>query len=215
MRFDFSYGPIVSSKYNPTASNGFSNVTVNLGARLIPGDNLYSIDVYSPSGYLAIPYPDEYALSVNLCAVSKPGILGFAHNQSGLYALSPLTGVAGERAFYNRQYSLLAKLNGLIATLNNSQGTFTCNLNYGENVVKVLIDLINQFISFIGTEFSGIVSQLNAHEHYVNSTIGFAESMSASGTTITAPTVASVLATDKTDLEAGKAYINDSGELMV
>jgi len=208
--YGFTYGPVTSVTFNADATGGQSNVLVNVGNRLIPNDSLRNVDVVSPAGFMSIPYNNKYAVVGILGGIQKPAVFGYIANEVN----QPTTGELepGEAAVYNNKYSVLVKLNEVVCVLNNALGLNTATMLYGENIVKILVDVINSLTGLIGTELATIVNQLNNHEH--NTPSGYTDSMTLSGTTLTAPTTPSDLTTDLSALNAGKCYINDTGELI-
>lgn len=217
-RYTVGLALISGATFIPDSSKGSPNVQVNLMAQSVQGDNTFGVPVSYPWGVISVPPDNTYALTINITGLTtNPICIGTVPSSVNLFSMSGLA--KGESATYSLNYGLQAKINGLIAKLKNAAGQNTATMLYGENVVKVLIDIIEQMQSLYNSQLANIISQLNDHTHQVpgiqggNST-ATSTSMAASGTDLSTPQLGQTLPQDLSDLQAGKAYVNDSGAPM-
>lgn len=209
---------IQNAKYIPDSSKGSSNIIVDLTNQSVQGDNSFGTPCLYPFGFSSLPPDNTYALTINITGItSNPICLGTIPSSVNLFSKSGL--VKGESATYSLNYGIQAKLSALLAKFKNGSGEHTATMLYGENIVKVLIDIIIQMESLYSTQLANIIDQLNNHTHATlnvssgNTTVT-SLSMAASGTNISTPNIGQGLPQDLSDLQAGKAYVNDQGEPM-
>ncbi len=217
-RFALGQGYITNARYNVDPTTGYANINVTLNNQSVPGDIAVNVPHCFPYGMMSLPPDNSYCLTGNIASTSmSPIVLGGIPNNNDYWTLNGLS--TGESALYNASYSLQAKLTGLLAQLNNANGQNTATMLYGENIVKVLLDILQQLMDLYNTQLGSIWTQLNSHTHFVANATGgggglTSDSMSSSGTTITPSTIDPSIPLDFSDLTAGKGYINDDGEPM-
>lgn len=190
-KYALGLGNIVSATFNVDSSNGFANINTNVTNQMLPGDSSFSTPCMFPYGFLSIPPDGSIAVTMNIAGNPySPLVIGQIPNTSNLYVVRGIS-VGYESVVYSNNYSLLAKTTGLMARLNNMAGSNECNLLWGENVVKVLEDIINQLLTLYNTDLPAICAALSPP--------------------LTPPTINPDISTDLTALEAGQAYINNDG----
>lgn len=110
--------------------------------------------------------------------------------------------VSGESWLYSTKYVLIAQNDGLMAYRNDN--LLHATLPIGESVVATMLNRINEMQAQI-TYLTTLVSQLQSHSHPGNGT--------PPSQTFTTPSTPATLAKDKAYLTAGKALIDDNGEV--
>lgn len=217
-KYTLGLGLLVGATFIPDSTKGSSNVITTVMSQSVQGDNSFGVPIVYPFGFISLPPDNTYGITINVTGLTtNPICLGTVPSSVNLYSMSGI--VKGEGATYSLNYSIQAKLSGLIAKLNNSAGTNTATMLYGENIIKVIIDIITQMETFYSTQLSSIISQLNSHTHSVPNISGgndtaTSTSMASSGTNISTPEIGNNLPQDLVDIQAGKAYVNDTGEPM-
>lgn len=185
-----------------TSNGGYPTVTVSINNQTVQGDTNVSVPLAMPFGLLSVPADGTYAITMNfqsgtLSPVAISQIPAFA-NYFPLTALVP-----GESALYSyflnstTGYSLHASLKGVYAHLQNTLGNNTATMLYGENIVKTLVDII----TYLDSLSSWLVGFQNA---YNTGTVPYSATIPSTGT----------IDSDKSGLQAGKGYVNNTGEPM-
>jgi hypothetical protein len=194
-KFGLGWGIISSATVN-TEPNGYATVNMTLNNQTIPGDNNNVVAVAMPYGHFCIPDDNVHSINLNIQSTTYNAIA--ITQVPTLFSFWPINGmVKGEAAVYSRNYSLQANNTGLHAQLTaveGLRGNSTATMLFGENIVKVLLDLI----SFLQT----FVSTYNSHTHSPGPTPNPTQPFPSN------------LNTDQSDLQAGKGYVNDSGAPM-
>jgi hypothetical protein len=188
---------ITNAIYNPdssrgTAGAGYPAILAQTNAQTVSGDQNLSTPVAMPYGHFGIPIDNTYGITMNIQGVPfAPVVISQLPAYANLYPLDGL--VKGEAATYSTKYSLQAKLSGLKAKLVNGAGNNTATMLWGENINKVLLDILDFLEDFTNT--------YNGHNH------------GGPGPTPT-QTYPADLTQDETDLAAGKGYVSDTGAPM-
>lgn len=217
-KYTVGLGLIQNAKYISDSSKGSPNIIVDLTNQSVEGDNSFGTPCLYPFGFSSLPPDNTYGITINITGItSNPICLGTIPSSVNLFSKSGL--VRGESVTYSLNYGIQAKLSALLAKFKNGSGEHTATMLYGENVVKVLIDIITQMESLYSTQLANIISQLNSHTHTVPHIQGgdgtaTSTSMASSGTNISTPSINQGLPQDLSDLQAGKAYVNDQGAPM-
>lgn len=202
-------GAALNSDSSQSPSNpgrGYPTITVQVNNQSIAGDTNYSVPYAFPDGFLSIPEDGTYGVLLNLHAGTfSPIVIGGVPAWDNLYTISGLQ--KGEKVIYNRNYSLQANLNGLHAKLAAIEETAT--MLWGENIVKVLLDIIS-YLQTSNTVLINLINYYNEHTHGDPPGPGLSSGTNDPDTLPFPP----ALTQDKTDLQGGKGYINDDGGPM-
>ena len=212
-RYGVGLAYITNATYNIDPNTGYANLNVTLNSQSVPGDDAYSIPHSFPFGHFSIPPDNTYAVVANIAGTTmSPIALGNIPNYDNLYIFSAL-GI-GESCIYSylpgmNNYSLSAKIDGLKAYIKNSLGTNPATMLWGENIVKVLLDILS-YLSDSNNVLSNLITYFNNHTHGDPAGPGLTPGTNDPDTIPYPP----ALTTDQTDLEDGKGYVNDTGEPM-
>lgn len=196
--FSAGLATLTNAIYNSDSSRGapgagYPSILAQTSAQTVSGDQNLSTPIAMPYGHFGIPIDNTYGITMNIQGVPfSPVVISQVPAYANAWPLNGL--VKGEAATYSPNYSLQAKLDGLRAKLANNAGNNTATMLWGENITKVLLDILDFLDEFTGT--------YNGHTH-------------GGGPTPT-PTQSypTALTQDKTDLQAGKGYVNDTGAPM-
>ena len=126
--------------------------------------------------------------------------------------------VAGEAWLYSNKYILVAQNDGVMAY--RGDNTFHATLPIGEAFVAMMVNRITeieQMIATINANYATLTGKFNSHTHSVSGVQGGSGTVTAGATgdslSQTNVTVFPTLAKDKSYLNAGKALIDDNGEI--
>ena len=169
-------------------------------------NNKYNANYAQPYGYYGIP-TDSTPMAITNLGVSGNSILvlGAISQSASDDIMGGLTeGECGMKSFGD--FATVVK-NDSVGYLYNTLNATACS---GEDVQQILIDICQQLQDLITTELAAIWTQLNSHTH-VQTGGPNTQSMASSGTTISAPTINSVIVDDQNFCESGKLLIDENG----
>lgn len=191
---------VSNAAFNVAKKTSCSSDVVN---RNIPTDNSYGVPYCLPYGYTSIPLDGTQCVVSQLAMGVKSPIVMGAVTQC---PVPNLTLDKGEGAVWTATFALAWKNSGFQYFYNQTMQATPAS---GEDVQTILNDILLQLEAIYNTELPAIWTQLNNHLHVIGSSS--TETMTESGTTITAAAINPNITTDQSFVAAGKILINTSG----
>jgi phage gp45-like len=221
----FYNGYTFSPKLNFSASSDSTSpaVTTSINYNTIDGYVKPDVPILFPYGFISIPSDNANCIYLGTSAYNAIGISGYTNSLAKNSNMSGM--VKGESGIFSEgNFTLKAKLDALISTFtNNAETVINTTLPISENIVKILIDIINE-IRFLETNYNALITTFNnfntaflAHVHGGVTTGGG----STTGTVTNFPNNPAYVASGPFDNDytfinqsPSRMYINISGEVL-
>jgi phage gp45-like len=209
--------------FNPSSKSTSAAVTVSVNYNTIDGYVKPDVPILSPYGFISMPDDNANSIYLGTSAYNAIGVVGYTNSLAKNSNMSGM--VKGESGIFSKNnFTLKAKLNALISTFtNDSNTTITTTLPISENIVKILIDIINE-IRALEANYNALITTFNnfnadflAHVHGGVTTGGG----STTGTVTNFPNNPAYVASTPFDndytfinLTPSRMYINIKGEVL-